>query len=191
MRFLAWHVRPVNVAGLVLVLLALAPLSAQIRAQIRAQTKAQDPVLHRRGYNQVDDDLDMGPRSSGRTQLPLEASGTYALGSTGQIDVELQPDRLSGFITRLGDRESDEGTPLTFFFATSRLAGQRLAFTTRQVHGVWWAFEGTIVRGSARSRDQQGYYLLEGRLVMHDFASQTEQARMVSLPLARQGPTVQ
>jgi hypothetical protein len=98
------------------------------------------------------------------------------------IDVELQPDRLSGFITRLGDRESDEGTPLTFFFATSRLAGQRLAFTTRQVHGVWFSFEGTIVRGSARSRDQQGYYLLEGRLVMHDVASQTEQARMVSLP---------
>jgi len=26
---------------------------------------------------------------------------------------------------------------------------------------------------------------LEGRLVMHDVASQTEQARMVSLPLAR------
>ena len=42
------------------------------------------------------------------------------------------------------------------------------------------------MRGSARSRDQQGYYLLEGRLVMHDVASQTEQARMVSLPLARQ-----
>ncbi len=104
------------------------------------------------------------------------------------VDVELQPDRLSGFITRLGDRESDEGTPLTFFFATSRLAGQRLAFTTRQVHGVWFSFEGTIVRGSARSRDQQGYYLLEGRLVMHDVASQTEQARMVSLPLARQYP---
>jgi hypothetical protein len=26
---------------------------------------------------------------------------------------------------------------------------------------------------------------------MHDVAGQTEQARMVSLPLARQGPTVQ
>jgi hypothetical protein len=182
-RFSAWQVRPVKVAGLLLVLLAW--------AQIGAQTRTQDPVLHRRGYNQVDDDLDMGPRSSGRTVLPLEASGAYSLGSTGQIDVELQPDRLSGFITRLGDRESDEGTPLTFFFATSRLAGQRLAFTTRQVHGVGWSFEGTIVRGSGRSRDQQGYYLLEGRLVMHDVAGQTEQARMVSLPLARQGPTVQ
>jgi hypothetical protein len=144
--------------------------------------------LHRRSYNQADDELDIATRSSGRTILPLDASGEYALGAGGMIDVELQPDRLSGFITRLGDRESDEGTPLTFFFSTSRLSGQQMAFTTRQVHGVWFSFEGTIVRGSARSRDQQGYYLLQGRLVMHDVASQTEQARMVSLPLARQYP---
>jgi hypothetical protein len=150
--------------------------------------KPPEPVLHRRGYNQVDDELDVGTRSSGRTILPLEASGEYTLGSGEMVDVELQPDRLSGFITRLGDRESDEGTPLTFFFATSRLAGQRLSFTTRQVHGVWFSFDGTIVRGTAGSRDQQGYYLLQGRLVLHDVASQTEQARMVSLPMARQSP---
>ncbi len=53
---------------------------------------------------------------------------------------------------------------------------------------MWFSFEGTIVRGSARSRDQQGYYLLQGQLVLHDVASQTQQARMVSLPLARQYP---
>jgi hypothetical protein len=174
-------------------LLALAPALLGVALSVCgdplwAQTMSPNPVLHRRGYNQVDDELDIGTRSTGRTVLPLEASGEYALGAGGLIDVELQPDRLSGFITRLGDRESDEGTPLTFFFATSRLSGQRLAFTTRQIHGVWFSFEGTIVRGSARSRDQQGYYLLEGRLVLHDVANQTEQARMVSLPLARQYP---
>src|ERR1700761_7403621 len=159
-------------------LLALMPLEAQ--------TRQPDPVLHRRDVNQVDDPFDT--RSSGRTILPIDASGDYALGSTGAISVELQPDRLSGFISRLGDRESDEGTPLTFFFATSRLSGQQISFITHQVHGVWWSFEGTIVRGPARTRDQQGYYLLEGRLVMHDVGTQTEQARMVSLPLARQSP---
>jgi hypothetical protein len=152
---------------------------------LRGQTRAPQPVLHRRSINQDYDELDTDTRSSGRTLLPADASGEYSLGSGGMVDVELQPDRLSGFITRLGDRESDEGTPLTFFFATSRLSGQQLAFTTRQVHGIWFSFEGTIVRGPARARDQQGYYLLEGKLVMHDVASQTEQARMVSLPLAR------
>jgi hypothetical protein len=144
------------------------------------------PVLHRRGYNQVEDEMDT--RSSGRTILPIEASGEYTLGTGEFVDVELQPDRLTGYITRLGDRESDEGTPLTFFFATSRLSGQRFSFTTRQVHGVWFSFEGTIVRGNAPSRAQQGYYLLEGQLVLHDVASQTQQARNVSLPMARQYP---
>ncbi len=170
-----------------MVLLVLALLASGI-PPIWAQSTTPDPVLHRRTSSYDDGGLDNDTRSTGRTVLPLEASGEYSMGSGGTVDVELQPDRLSGFITRSGDRESDEGTPLTFFFATSRLAGQRLAFTTRQVHGVWWAFEGTIVRGSARSREQQGYYLLEGRLVMHDVASQTEQAHAVSLPLARQNP---
>jgi len=170
MQFRRWHA---------IALLALA-------LPVWGQIKAPDPVLHRRSYSQ--DDLGYNTLSSGRTILPLEASGEYALGSGETVEIDLQPDRLSGFITRYGDRASDEGTPLTFFFATSRLAGQQLAFTTRQVHGVWFSFEGTIVRGSARSREQQGYYLLQGRLVLHDAANQTEQARMVSLPLARQNP---
>ncbi len=45
------------------------------------------------------------------------------------------------------------------------------------------------MRGTARGRDQQGYYLLEGQLVLHDAANQTQQARNVSLPMARQFPT--
>jgi hypothetical protein len=151
-----------------------------------AQTNVPDPVLHRRGYHQVEEDLGYETRSSGRTQLPVEVSGEYSLGSGEVVEVELQPDRLSGFITRFGDRASDEGTPLTFFFATSRLSDRQIAFTTRQVHGKWFSFEGTIVRGPAQTRDQQGYYLLEGRLTLHDAANQTEQPRNVSLPMARQ-----
>jgi hypothetical protein len=153
-----------------------------IAAIFPAHAQAPQPVLHRRGYSEVD----LGTRSTGRTTLPTDASGEYVLGSNATIDIELEPDRLSGFLARLGDRESDEGASLTFFFSTGHLSGQRLAFTTRQVHGVWFSFEGTIVRGSAQSRNQQGYYLLQGQLVMHDLASQTEQTRSVSLPLARQ-----
>jgi hypothetical protein len=149
-----------------------------------AQATAAQPVLHRRGYNQ--EEVDLGTRSTGRTILPVDASGDYLLGSNATIAVELQPDRLSGFLTRPGDSASDEGTPLTFFFATGRLSGQRLSFTTRQVHGVWFSFEGTIARGSAQSRNQQGYYLLEGQLILHDVDAHTQQARMVSLPSARQ-----
>src|SRR6201996_1622559 len=104
---------------------------------------AQNPVLHRRAYNQADDGADIETRSTGRTILPLEASGEYTLGTNEFVEVDLQPDRLSGFISRMGDRESDQGTPLTFFFATSRLAGQRLAFPTRPVHGLGLFFSAT------------------------------------------------
>jgi hypothetical protein len=173
-QFSRWH----SLALLAAIVLPCLPLPMQ------GQGLAPQPVLHRRSYD--GDELDVGTRSTGRTALPTDASGEYLLGTGATIDVELQLDRLSGFMTRLGDRESDEGTPLTFFFATGRLSGQRLSFTTRQVHGLWFSFEGTIVRGSAQSRTQQGYYLLEGQLVLHDTATQTQQARMVSLPLARQ-----
>src|ERR1700753_2532113 len=122
-----------------LALLALPPLGAQ--------TRPVDPVLHRRDVNQVDEPFET--RSTGRTVLPIDVSGDYALGSTGAVSVELQPDRLSGFLNRLGDRERDEGPPLIFFFATSRMSGQQISFVTHQVHGVWWSFEGTIVRGPA------------------------------------------
>jgi hypothetical protein len=151
-------------------------------ATVPAHAQSPQPVLHRRSYSEVD----LGTRSTGRSTLPTDASGEYVLGSNATIDIELEPDRLSGFLTRPGDHESDEGASLTFFFSTGHLSGQHLSFTTRQIHGVWFTFEGTIIRGPAQSRAQQGYYLLQGQLVMHDLASQTQQTRTVSLPLARQ-----
>jgi hypothetical protein len=143
------------------------------------------PVLHRRGDRDWLAEMDTSSR--GKTTLPSEASGEYRLGGMGEaIEMDLEPDRLSGYIARLGDRESDEGAPLTFFFATSVLRGEQLSFTTRQVHGTWFSFQGTIVRGKARSKLEDGYYRLQGTLVLHDAATRSEQAREVSLPLARQ-----
>lgn len=167
----------------IVLLVLLSWLFAAMRAQPQT-ADAQAPRLRHRTYNQ-DYESDSGARSSGRSLLPADVSGTYALGAGGTIDLELQPDSLGGYISRLGDQESDAGEPLTFFFAVGRLSGQRLAFSTRQVHGVWFSFDGTIVRGPAQDRAQPGFYLLQGKLVMHDATRQTEQARMVSLPRNR------
>src|SRR5271155_825432 len=112
MQTSGWQTHPGRFATIAVTLLGSA--ISWCGTPLWAQTRAPDPVLHRRTYNQVDDELDIGTRSSGRTLLPLDASGEYALGAGGLIDVELQPDRLSGFISRLGDCESDQGTPLTF-----------------------------------------------------------------------------
>jgi hypothetical protein len=162
----------------------IAAMGAGLR--LDAQTLS-DPTLHRRVESHQLDGEDAVVISRGRTTLPLEVSGEYSLGETGEaVEIDLERNRLSGYITRFGDRESDQGTPLTFFFATSSLNGQQLSFTTHRVHSVWFSFVGTVVRGTARTRAEAGYYRLEGRLVMHDAAKGTEQARAVSLPMARQ-----
>lgn len=148
---------------------------------------AAAPALHRRAESRVLAEQETETVSSGRSTLPAAASGQYLLGEDGEsIEIDLQPDRLSGYVSRFGDRAGDQGEPLTFFFASAALDGQRLSFLTRQVHGEWLSFSGTIVRGEARSRTQQGYYRLQGRLVRHDVLLGTEQSREVSLPLARE-----
>lgn len=145
------------------------------------------PALHRRAEGPGLAEQETETRSSGHTTLPPQASGQYLLGEDGEsIEIDLEPDRLSGYVSRFGDRAADQGEPLTFFISRAVLDGQRLSFLTRQVHGEWLSFSGVIVRGEARSRAQQGYYRLEGRLVRHDSLHGTEQSREVSLPLARE-----
>jgi hypothetical protein len=176
-------------AGRILIMLELAvpalglnPASLQLYAQT-----ASEPALHRRVDAQAVEERDSFTISRGRTTLPAEVSGAYSLGANGEgIEIDLERNYLSGYISRSGDKMSDEGTPLTFFFATSWLNGRQIGFSTRQVHGVWFSFVGTIVRGTAQTRSRDGYYRLEGNLVMHDEASRTTQSREVSLPLTRQ-----
>ena len=44
--------------------------------------------------------------------------------------------RVTGFISRFGDGESDKGAFLDQFFKTGKLEGNKLSFTTEVVHGV-------------------------------------------------------
>ncbi len=146
---------------------------------------AMQPVLHRRS-----EAVSRRPQANaihGRSSssLPEEASGEYQLGESGEIiEIILQAGQLDGYISRNGDTESDRGTPLTFFFDRTSVSARRLNFTTWQVHGIWFSFEGTIVRGPGRSREEESFYLLEGELVGHDTVERTEQRRSVSLKLS-------
>lgn len=169
-------------------ILLLSLFCGSLLAPARAQTGVAPP-LHRRSPSPGagNDDADTALVSHGRTALPLEASGEYLLGGKGDaIEIDLEPHRLSGYVSRRGDRNSDQDTPLTFFFATSLLNGQEMSFTTHRVHGMWFSFRGTIVRGKARARTEDGYYRLQGTLVMYDASANTQQTREVFLPLARQ-----
>ena len=67
----------------------------------------------------------------------------------------LDGDKLSGFISRFGDRESDKGQFLDQFFDKASLEGQRLRFKTKTVHGTWFEFSGTLTVNPDKSWDRK------------------------------------
>ena len=94
-------------------------------------------------------------------------SGMYSFlrdGEFVQVTVEDQG-RVTGFISRYGDSESDRGVFLDHFFKSGKLEGNQLAFTTETVHGVWFEFHGTVERGEGKSRADEAYYVLKGTLI--------------------------
>jgi len=100
--------------------------------------------------------------------LPHDISGAYDFDHLNEsIEIDIDRNKLSGYISRLGDEETDSTTPLTFFFDRTSVNGAQLEFQTRVVHGLWYSFYGTVVRGQGKTRDDEGYYVLHGVLLEH------------------------
>jgi hypothetical protein len=96
-------------------------------------------------------------------------SGMYAFlrdGEFVQLTVE-DAGRLSGFVSRYGDLESDRGAFLDQFFKKAKLDGKKLTFTTDTVHDVWYEFKGTVERGEGKNLGDEAYYVLKGTLVQY------------------------
>jgi len=95
-----------------------------------------------------------------------EYSGMYAFLKDGefvQITVE-DEGRVTGFVSRYGEGESDKGAFLDQYFRSGRLDGSKLAFTTETVHAVWFDFKGTVERGEGKNPGDEAYYVLKGTL---------------------------
>ena len=93
--------------------------------------------------------------------------GMYAFVREGefvQITVEGEG-RVTGFVSRYGDSESDRGVFLDQFFKSGKLNGNQLTFTTDTVHGVSFEFHGTVERGEGKNRADEAYYVLKGTLI--------------------------
>ena len=84
-----------------------------------------------------------------------------------QLTVE-EEGRVTGFISRYGDLESDRGEFLDLFFKSGKLDGKNLNFTTQTVHGVWYEFKGTVERGPGKNPGDEAYYLLKGTLTQNN-----------------------
>jgi len=104
-----------------------------------------------------------------------------------QITVE-DAGRVTGFISRYGDSESDRGAFLDQFFKQGKLDRGKLNFTTEIVHGVWYDFKGTIERGDGKTLEDQAYYILKGTLTEYRTAadkkvtSKSQQVQFKSFP---------
>jgi len=93
-------------------------------------------------------------------------SGMYTFlreGEFVQVTIE-DAGRVTGFVSRYGDLESDRGAFLDHFFKQGKLDGNKLSFTTQTVHGVWFDFNGTIERGEGKNPGDEAYYVLKGVL---------------------------
>jgi hypothetical protein len=95
-----------------------------------------------------------------------DCSGMYSFLRDGEfVQITLEDNgKVSGFISRFGDSDSDKNTFLDQFFESGKLDGSHLTFTTKQVHSSWYAFDGTLGRGGAKSPSDEGYYVARGTL---------------------------
>ncbi len=93
-------------------------------------------------------------------------SGMYSFLKEGefvQVNLEGQG-KVTGFISRFGDQESDRGQFLDQFFKQGSLQGNRIQFATQEVHAVRFEFKGTIGRGAGKTPDDEDYYEMKGTL---------------------------
>jgi hypothetical protein len=101
---------------------------------------------------------------------PEDYSGMYSFLKDGefvQITVEDQG-RVTGFISRYGELDSDRGVFLDQFFKQGKLDGDKLSFSTQTVHGTWYEFKGAVERGDGKNPGDEAYYVLKGALTQYN-----------------------
>ena len=94
-----------------------------------------------------------------------DISGTYTFVRDGEtLQLNLEDGRVAGWVTRFGDSDSDKDQRIDQFFEKAALQGDQLSFTTKVIHGVWFDFQGKVSRGAAKTRSEEGYFVIRGTL---------------------------
>ena len=94
-----------------------------------------------------------------------DISGMYSFLKEGEfLQITLEKSAVTGYISRMGDSDSDNGVFLDQFFAKADVQGHDVSFTTRALHGVWFEFKGKFDRGPGKNKGDDAYYVLKGTL---------------------------
>jgi hypothetical protein len=94
-----------------------------------------------------------------------DISGMYSFVNNGEfLQINFEDNGISGYVSRMGDLESDRGTFLDQFFDKASVQGHDVAFTTKVLHGEWFEFKGHFERGHAKTKAEDEYYILRGTL---------------------------
>lgn len=117
------------------------------------------------------------PKSGAQAGTPAEKnarpgadySGMYMFLKEGEfVQVTVEDNgKVTGFVSRYGDGDSDKGAFLDQFFKSGKLDGNKLSFITETVHGVWFDFKGTVERGEGKNPGDEAYYVLKGTLTQN------------------------
>ena len=125
-----------------------------------------------------------------------DVSGMYTFLREGEfVEVDVEHDgRVTGFVSRYGDSDSDRGAFLDHMFTKGAMAGNTLTFSTRSVHGVSYEFKGTVERGEAKTPSAEGYNVIKGTLTQvtedknHKSSAQSREVVFKSFPADAMSP---
>jgi hypothetical protein len=127
-----------------------------------------------------------------KSTAPAEdISGMYSFLREGEfVQINLEQNGVSGYISRHGDLESDRGAFLDQFFKKASVEDHYVTFITRPLHGVVFEFKGRFERGTAKSKISDGYYVLRGTLteMISSGDKKTSRSREVAFKLLAQPP---
>jgi hypothetical protein len=97
-----------------------------------------------------------------------DISGMYTFLREGEfVQLTVDDGKLSGYLSRFGESESDKGQFIDQFFDKTSLVGDRLTFNTKVVHGVWYDFNGRVTIAPGKQPASEGYRVMKGTLVQH------------------------
>jgi len=119
-----------------------------------------------------------------------DISGMYSFLKDGEfLQITVEKTEVTGYISRMGDSESDHGVFMDQFFARADIQDHAVSFTTRPLHSLWYEFKGKFDRGPAKAKTDDGYYVLRGTLkefTSADGKNVSERSRQVEFKLLAQ-----